>query len=73
MDEFLDRMSEVLGVPVTNATRFRDVPNWSSLVGFGVLVSLENDFGRRMDIAEFSTLSTVGELAEACGIGERGV
>ena len=46
--EFLERLSDVLETPVTLETRFRDVDNWSSLMGFGILVTLENDFGRRM-------------------------
>lgn len=61
-DRFLDRMSSVLEAPVTMATRFRDVPLWSSLMGFGILVTLENDFGRRMSVEEFLTCHTIGDL-----------
>lgn len=60
--EFLDRLSDVLETPVTRATRFRDVANWSSLMGFGILVTLENDFGRRMSVDEFLTCQTVDDL-----------
>lgn len=60
--EFLDRLSDVLETPVTQATRFRDVANWSSLMGFGILVTLENDFGRRMSVDEFLTCHTVDDL-----------
>ena len=68
MERFLDRMSSVLGVPVEVGTRFREVPGWSSLLGFGMLVTLENDFGRRMRLDEFVKFDTIGELAAACGI-----
>ena len=60
--EFLERLSDVLETPVTLETRFRDVDNWSSLMGFGILVMLENDFGRRMTVDEFLTCQTVGDL-----------
>ena len=59
---FLDRMGAVLEAPVTMATRFRDVPCWSSLMGFGLLVTLENDFGRRMSVDEFLSCHTIGDL-----------
>ncbi len=67
MSRFLDRMSAVLETPVTEETRFREVPGWSSLMAFGILVTLENDYGRRMDIAEFETMHTIADLVRACG------
>ena len=69
MNEFLDRMSAILETPVTTETRFREVEGWSSLMGFGILVTLENDYGRRMMIDEFMTLETISDLAAACGVG----
>ena len=68
MNEFLDRMSAVLETPVKAETRFREVEGYSSLMGFGILVTLENDYGRRMMIDEFLTMETVGDLAHACGL-----
>ena len=68
MNVFLDRISAILETPVTPETRFREVDGWSSLMGFGILVTLENDYGRRMTVDEFLTLQTVGELAAACGL-----
>ena len=69
MNEFLDRMSAILETPVKSETRFREVEGWSSLMGFGILVTLENDYGRRMMIDEFMTLETISDLAAACGVG----
>ena len=68
MNKFLDRMSAVLEAPVTAETRFREVEGWSSLMAFGILVTLENDYGRRMDVVELETMNTVGDLAGACGL-----
>ena len=69
MNEFLDKMSAVLETPVTLETVFRDLPGWSSLTAFAVLVTMENDFGRRMTVAELFEKKTIGELAAACGLG----
>ena len=33
-------------------------------------VTLENDYGRRMDLAEFAGMATIGDLADACGLVE---
>ena len=68
MNEFLDRMSAILETPVKAETRFREVEGWSSLMGFGILVTMENDYGRRMMIDEFQKLQTIAELAAACGV-----
>ena len=68
MNGFLDKMSAVLETPVTAETRFREVPGYSSLMGFGILVTLENDYGRPMMIDEFQKLATVADLAAACGL-----
>lgn len=73
MNEFLDRMSAILETPVTAETRFREVEGWSSLMGFGILVTLENDYGQRMMIDEFQKIQTIAELAAACGVSACGV
>lgn len=70
MNEFLDRMSAILETPVKAETRFREVEGWSSLMGFGILVTLENDYGRRMMIDEFQTMQTISDLATACGVAD---
>lgn len=68
MNDFLDKMSVLLETPVTPETKFRTVEGWSSLMGFGILVTLENDYGRRMMIDEFLTMETIADLAAACGL-----
>ena len=70
MNEFLDRMSAILETPVKAETCFREVEGWSSLMGFGILVTLENDYGRRMMIDEFQTMRTISDLATACGVAD---
>lgn len=68
MNDFLDKMSQILEKPVTKDTIFREIEDYSSLKGFGILVTLENDYNREMDIDEFLTMSTIGELAAAAGV-----
>ena len=68
MSGFLDKMSAILETPVTAETRFREVTGYSSLMGFGILVTLENDYGRPMMIDEFQELATIADLAAACGL-----
>lgn len=68
MNGFLDKMSSILEAPVTAETRFREVPGYSSLMGFGILVTLENDYGRPMMIDEFLKMATIADLAAACGL-----
>jgi len=69
MDDFLVKMAECLELPeVAEDYDFRSGPDWSSLQGFGILVTLETEFGRRMMVDEFLTMKTVGDLAKACGI-----
>ena len=68
MNEFLDKIAAVLEVPVAPETRFRDLGDWSSLKAFGILVTLENDYGRAMTIDEFQQLNTIAELAQVAGV-----
>ena len=69
MQAFLDRMAACLEVPgASEAYEFRTGANWSSLQAFSILVVLETEFGRRMSIDEFQTMTTLGDLARACGI-----
>jgi acyl carrier protein len=69
MNEFLDRMAEVLEVPVTPETRFRELAGYSSLKGFGLMVVLENEYHRPISISEFAAMSTICDLAAAVMTG----
>lgn len=68
MNEFLDRISEVLEEPVTPDTRFRELAGYSSLKGFGLMVVLENDYSHPISLSEFAAFSTVRDLAAAVGV-----
>ncbi|MBR4523082.1 MAG: acyl carrier protein [Kiritimatiellae bacterium] len=47
---------------VEPGTRFRETEGWCSLMAFGLLVMMENDYKRPLAIEEFMRLETVGEL-----------
>ena len=60
---FLDNVASVLEADsVTMSTRFREISGWSSLVGFGLLVMLENDYGTSLPVERFIALETVRDL-----------
>jgi len=69
LQNFLDRLAEVLEVPsVSLDDEFRSVPMWSSLVGFSVMILFESEFGRVLTVAELQAAKTVGDLAKKAGV-----
>ena len=71
LQTFLDRLAEVLEVPsIGPADDFRAVPMWSSLVGFSVLVMLEQSYGRRVEMSAFMSARTVRDLAKLAGVAD---
>ncbi len=63
MELFLKRVADILDVPqVEPGTRFRETEGWCSLMAFGLLVMMENDYKRPLAIEEFMRMETVGEL-----------
>ena len=69
MQTFLDRLAEVLEVPsIGPADDFRSVPLWSSLVGFSVMVMLEQQYGRQITAEDIRSSKTVAELARLAGV-----
>ena len=60
---FYDSVAQVLEVDeVGFGTEFREVPGWSSLQGFGLLVLMENDWAAPISIPRLQGMRTVGEL-----------
>lgn len=60
---FYDSVAQVLEVgEVGFDTVLRDVPGWSSLHGFGLLVLMENDWGAPITVARLQEARTAGEL-----------
>ena len=71
MNEFLDKVAAVLEVPsVTPETDFRNVEGWCSLMAFGLLVLLDQAYGKTLAVEDFQNLRTVADLAIVAGVGE---
>ncbi len=63
MNKFVSSIADVLEEPALELdTRFRETPAWCSLVAFGLLVTMENDWGAPLTIERLQTLSTVRDL-----------
>lgn len=69
LQKFLDRLAEVLEVPsVSPDDEFRQVPMWSSLVGFSVMVMFDLEYGCELTVGELASAKTVRDLAKRAGV-----
>ena len=63
MNDFLDRVANVLEVPeATEELEFRSVPGWGSMMGFALFIMLEDEYGAKMTPEQFRELKTVADL-----------
>lgn len=69
IQNFLDRISEVLEVPsISLEDDFRHVPMWSSLVGFSVMVLFDLEYGVGLTAEDLKAARTVADLARKAGV-----
>jgi len=69
MNEFLTKVAEILEVEgVSSEDKFRDVPDWDSMKGFSLIVLMETDYGKPMDVETFLKCETVADLAKFAGV-----
>ena len=69
MSQFLEKIAEVLEVPsVTPDFAFRSAPGWSSLMGFALIILLDQQYHVTLTVEEFMKLVTVADLARAAGV-----
>ena len=69
MPQFLERIAEVLEVPsVSPDYAFRSAPGWSSLMGFALIVLLDQAYHVTLTEEDFLKLETVADLARAAGV-----
>ena len=70
MDKFLELVAEVFeGEPeeVKMETVFREeLPDFSSLVGFSLIVMMEDEYGVKVSVEDFLECQTVGDLYKKC-------
>ena len=70
MDKFIELVAEVFEVEpekITMDTVFREeIEGFSSLVGFSLIVMMEDEYGVKVSVDEFLRCKTVGDLYKKC-------
>ena len=70
MDEFIELVAEIFEVEpeeISMETVFReDIEDFSSLMGFSLIVMMEDEYGARVSVDEFLECQTVGDLYKKC-------
>lgn len=70
MDNFIELAAEVFEVEpedISMDTVFREeIEDFSSLVGFSLIVMMEDEYGVRVSVDEFLECKTVGDLYKKC-------
>ncbi len=70
MEKFLELAAEVFEVDpedITMDTVFREeIEDFSSLVGFSLIVMMEDEYGVRVPVDEFLQCKTIGDLYKKC-------
>ncbi|MBQ8692600.1 MAG: acyl carrier protein [Synergistaceae bacterium] len=70
MEKFIELVAEVFEVEPENITMdtvFREkIEDFSSLMGFSLIVMMEDEYGVRVSVDEFLECETVGDLYKKC-------
>lgn len=70
MENFLELVAEVFEVEpedISMDTVFREeIDGFSSLVGFSLIVMMEDEYGVRVPVEEFLECKTIGDLYKKC-------
>ena len=69
MQKFLEVVAEIFEVEpdeITMETDFRDLDDFSSLVGFSLLVMMEDEYDVKVTVDEFMQCNTIGDLYQKC-------
>ena len=69
MENFMELVADVFEIEpeeVTMDTEFRKLPDFSSLVGFSLIVMMEDEYGVKVTVDEFLACKTVNDLYRKC-------
>lgn len=70
MEQFLELVAEVFEVEpeeISMDTDFREeIEDFSSLMGFSLIVMMEDEYGVQVSVEEFLDSKTVGDLYKRC-------
>ena len=69
MQQFLELVAEIFEIEpeeITMDTLFRDLEDFSSMVGFSLIIMMEDEYGAKVSVDEFMECNTVGDLYKKC-------
>lgn len=69
MQKFLELVAEIFEVEpdtISMETVFRDLEDFSSLVGFSLIVMMEDEYGVKVSVDEFMECETIDDLFKKC-------
>ena len=69
MQKFLELVAEIFEVEpdtITMETVFRDLEDFSSLVGFSLIVMMEDEYSVKVSVDEFMECNTIDDLYKKC-------
>ena len=69
MDKFLELVADIFEVDskeLTLDTEFRNLDDFSSLVGYSLIIMMEEEYGVRVSVDEFMECNTLGDLYKKC-------
>jgi len=70
MEKFLQEMAEILDVgedSIDMDTQFRDIDGWGSMVGYSILILMEEDYNTKISVQDFLKINTLGEIYARIG------
>ncbi len=69
MQQFLDLVAEIFEVEpeeISMDTVFRDLDDFSSMVGFSLIIMMEDEYDTKVSVDEFMECETIGDLYKKC-------
>lgn len=69
MDKFLELVAEIFEVEpeeITMDTVFRELEGFCSMVGFSLIIMMEDEYGVAVSVDEFLKCKTIGDLYQKC-------
>lgn len=69
MNRFLELVADIFEIDskeLTLDTVFRELDDFSSLVGYSLIIMMEEEYGVRVSVDEFIKCETLGDLYKKC-------
>lgn len=66
---FLEQIADIFELEskdITMETVFRKaIPKWDSLKGFSIIVMVEEEYGKKIQVSDFLNMKTIGDIYNA--------